>query len=193
MIVCPVCETQVDLGFECPVCGKDLSGVLGAMPPPPVSIQKMPDLEVTIPERVGEVAVDVAPGVEGTALEKVGEVVTAAVPDFEKTVADKLGDIGPVLPIDDMSEDRIPDDGVRTPVQTGPLSCRYCKTVQTSTGTICEKCGMKLPQVAVAAVAATGPKKKKVEVWTRCRACASPALGGELCRECGRPVPMPEQ
>ena len=189
MIVCPVCETQVDFGFECEVCGKDLSGVLGSLPPAPVTIQKMADLEVTIPERVGDIAIERAPDVEVTAFAKAGEVASAPIPDFEKTVADKIGEI-PVLPIDDISEDRVPDDGVRTAIQTGPLTCRYCKTVQTSQGSICEKCGMKLPQVAVAAVA--GPKKKKLEVWTRCRACAAPALGGEHCRECGREVPMPE-
>jgi hypothetical protein len=189
MIVCPVCETQVDFGFECEVCGKDLSGVLGALPPAPVTILKMAELEVTIPDRVGEIAIERAPDVEVTAFAKVAEVASAPIPDFEKTVNDKIGEI-PVLPINDISEDRVPDDGVRTAIQTGPLTCRYCKTVQTSPGTICEKCGMKLPQVAVAAVA--GPKKKKLEVWTRCRACAAPALGGEHCRECGREVPMPE-
>ena len=189
MIVCPVCENHVELGFECEVCGKDLSGALGSLPPAPVTIQKMADLEVTIPERVGEVPIERAPDVEVTAFAKAGEVASAPMPDFEKTVADKIGEI-PVLPIDDISEDRVPDDGVRTAIGTGPLTCRYCKNVQAA-GSICDKCGMKLPQVAVAAVAA-GTKKKKLDVWTRCRACAAPALGGENCRECGRPVPMPE-
>lgn len=189
MIVCPVCETHVEFGFECEVCGKDLSAVLGALPPAPVTIQKMAELEQTIPERVGDIPIERAPDVEVTAFAKAGEVASAPIPDFEKTVADKIGDIV-VLPIDDISEDRVPDDGVRTAIQTGPLTCRYCKNVQTQ-GTICEKCGMKLPQIAVAAAAGT-KKKKKPEVWTRCRACAAPALGGENCRECGREVPMPE-
>ncbi len=190
MIVCPVCETRVEFGFECEVCGKDLSAVLGSMPPPPVTIQKMAELEVTIPDRVGEIAIERAPDVEGTALPSAGEVVSAPMVDFEKTATDKIGEI-PVLPIDDISEDRVPDDGVRTAIPTGPLTCRYCRNAQ-AVGTICEKCGMKLPQVAVAAVA-VDPKKKKKEVWTRCRACAAPALGGGHCRECGREVPMPEQ
>lgn len=189
MIVCPICETQVEFGFECEVCGKDLSGALGALPPAPVTIQKMADLEVTIPERVGEIPIERAPDVEVTAFAKAAEVASAPIPDFEKTVADQVGQVA-VLPIDDLSEDRVPDDGVRTAIATGPLTCRYCRTLQPA-GTICEKCGMKLPPLAVAA-AAPGAKKKKLEVWTRCRACAAPALGGEHCRECGREVPMPE-
>lgn len=188
MIVCPVCETQVEFGFECEVCGKDLSAALGALPPAPITIQKMVELEQTIPERVGDIPIERAPDVEITAFAKAVEMPSAPMPDFEKTVADKIGDI-PVLLIDDISEDRVPDDGVRTAINTGPLTCRYCRNVQAQ-GSICDKCGMKLPQIAVAAVA-TG-KKKKVEVWTRCRACAAPALGGEHCRECGREVPMPE-
>ena len=50
MIVCPVCETQVEFGFECDVCGKDLSAVLGALPPAPVTIQKMAELEQSLDE-----------------------------------------------------------------------------------------------------------------------------------------------
>ncbi len=188
MIVCPVCESPVVAGFECQVCGKDLSAVLGALPPPPVTIQTMRELEVTIPERVGEIAIEPARDVEVTAFARAGEVATIPVVGFEKTVADKIGDVA-VLAIDDLSEDRVPFDGVRTAVPAGPLTCRYCKSVQ-STGRICDKCGMKLPQIPVAAAVVS--KKKKVEVWTRCRACAAPALGGEHCRECGREVPMPE-
>ena len=50
MIVCPVCETHVEFGFECEVCGKDLSAALGALPPAPITIQKMAELEQTIPD-----------------------------------------------------------------------------------------------------------------------------------------------
>lgn len=196
MIVCPVCETHVDLGFECPTCGKDLSGVLGAMPPPPVAVQRIADLEVTIPERVGDVAVEVAPGVEASRYEATGEVVAAPMADMEKTVADPIGDVGPVLPLDELSEDRVVDDGVRTAVPTGPLTCRYCKTVQTQAGAMCERCGMKLPtfaQAPAAAGAAPAAKRKKEAVRnTRCKSCGAPAVGGEPCRECGRPVPEPE-
>ncbi len=188
MIVCPVCETQVDFGFECEVCGKDLSAALGALPPLPVRIQKMVELEVTIPDRVGDIPIERAADVEVTAFAKTGAVLAPTIADFEKTGADKVGEV-PVLPIDDMSEDRVPDDGSRTAISTGPLTCRYCKTLQQA-GTICERCGMKLPRLAVAA--AVDSKKKKLEVWTRCRACAAPALGGEHCRECGHEVPMPE-
>lgn len=196
MIVCPVCETQVDLGFECPTCGKDLAGVLGAMPPPPVAVQRIADLEVTIPERVGEVAVEAAPGVEGSRFAATGEVATAPLTDMEKTVAAPLGDIGPVLPLDDMTEDRIADDGVRTPVNAGPPTCRYCKTVQTQPGALCERCGMRLtvaPTPAAAPTAGALPRRPR-ELYrnTRCKACGAAAVGGERCGECGQQVPEPE-
>ena len=87
----------------------------------------MPDLEVTIPDRIGEIPIERAPDVEVTAFAAVDAGVTAPVPDFESTVAVRIGEI-PVLPIDDLSEDRAPDDGVRTPIASGPLTCRYCKT-----------------------------------------------------------------
>ena len=188
MIVCPMCESQVESGFECEVCGKNLSSMLGIKPPAEVAIVAMVELEVTIPDRVGEVVVERAADVEVTSFEKAGEVTSAPIPDFEKTVADKVGEVA-VDSVEDISVDRVPDDGVRTVIPVGPQTCRYCKHVQT-VGTMCEKCGMKLPQVAVAAP--VEKKKKKVEVWTRCRVCAAPALGGENCRECGREVPMPE-
>ena len=191
MIACPICEHQQDLGFECEVCGRDLSALAGMVGAPPVRIEKMLDLEVTIPERIGEIPIERAPDVEVTAFAKVDSVVSAPVPDFERTVADKIGEI-PVLPVDDLSEDRVPDDGVRTPVATGPLTCRYCKTVQAlGSGLLCERCGMKLPQVAVAAVPGV-VKKKKEAVFARCRSCGAPARGGERCGECGREVPMPD-
>lgn len=189
MIACPVCEHQQELGFECEVCGKDLSAVLGMIGAPPVKIEKMAELEVTIPDRIGEIPIERAPDVELTAFARVEAAPSAPIPEFEKTVADRIGDLA-VLPVDDLSEDRVPDDGVRTPIATGPLTCRYCKTVQApGSGLICERCGMKLPRVAVAAVAAT---KKKDVIWARCRTCGATAHGGERCGECGREVPMPD-
>ena len=190
MIACPVCEHQQEFGFECEVCGKDLSAALGMIGAPPVRIEKMADLEVTIPERIGEVVVERAADVEVTAFARVDAVTTSAVPDFESTVAEKIGEI-PVLPVDDMTEDRAPDDGVRTAIGQGPLTCRYCKTVQAlGSGMICERCGMKLPIVAVAAPVVAA--KRKETVWSRCRSCGATARGGERCGDCGREVPMPD-
>ena len=40
----------------------------------------------------------------------------------------------------------MPDDGQRTVLQVGAVTCRYCRNVQ-STGSLCERCGMKLPQI----------------------------------------------
>lgn len=43
--------------MECEVCGKELGG-LGGLGPPPVQTARMEGLEVTVPEKLGEVPVE---------------------------------------------------------------------------------------------------------------------------------------
>jgi hypothetical protein len=188
MIVCPVCENPQQEGLECGVCGKDLGGVLGSMLDAPVVVERVPGLEVTIPERVGEVPVERTEGVEVTSLPKVAEVPVERFAEFEQTATAKVGEI-PVLPIEDLTEDRALDDGVRTAIPTGPLTCRYCRNQQLE-GMVCDKCGMRLPIIPVAAPAGTA--KKPAEVIVRCKVCAAPAVAGKKCGECGRDVPFPD-
>src|SRR5258705_522336 len=109
MIVCSVCENPQQTGFECDVCGKDLSGVLGLLGPPPVAIEPLAGLEVTVPERIGEIAVERTQDVEVNAFAPIGAVPAELIPDLEKTASDPVGEI-PVLPIDELQDDRAPDD-----------------------------------------------------------------------------------
>lgn len=195
MIVCPVCEHPQAQGLECDVCGKDLSSLgelgglddLGGLGPPPVAVEAVPGLEVTVPDRVGEVPVERDAALEVNLAAPVGEVRVELVPDLDPTAA-PVGEV-PVERMTELDLDRAPDDGVRTPVATGAVTCRYCRNVQTS-GAICDKCGMKLPRVAGEEQAAV---VKGAELpWVRCRFCGAPNPQEERCKECGRLLPVPD-
>lgn len=185
MMVCPVCEHQQAHGFECDVCGKDLSGMLGDLGPPPVAVTVVEGLEVTVGERVGQVN---AAALDGLELNAQGAADVGAVPtlgELEVTSLPSAAEV-PVAPLADRELDRVPDDGVRTVAPTGAVTCRYCQNVQ-AVGAMCERCGMRLPRAAVATV--PGPTKSGEPVGVRCSSCGAPAVAGDRCRECGKPAP----
>ena len=186
MTVCPVCEHQQQVGFECEVCGKDLSALAGltGMPPPPVRVERVAELEVTVPDRVGDVAVDRFSELEQNAFGKV-EIAPELTPDLELNRAAPVGEVA-VERVPDMADDRARDDGVRTAAPAGQVVCRYCKNVQQSV-TLCERCGMKLPTALQTDGAA------KTAEWVRCKACGAPGPVGERCKESGRVVAAPEK
>lgn len=184
-MICPVCEHQQDFGFECEVCGKDLGG-LNALGPPPVQNERIEGLETTIPEKVGEVAVERVGELEQTHHAKVN-VAPDVTPDLERGRAPDVGAV-PVERMQDMTVDRAPDDGVRTALPTGALTCRYCRHVQ-AVGSVCERCGMKLPRPVAVAEPVRAAKGEPVKV--RCKACGAPATAGERCTDCGHEVPFP--
>lgn len=184
MIVCPVCEHQQSFGVECEVCGKDL-GALGDLGPPPVPTLPVDGLEVTVPERVGDVPVERFGELEVNQL-PAAPAVNDRLAELEPSRAD-VGDV-PVERVADLAEERAPDDGVRTAAPGDQLTCRYCRTVQlASQGYVCGRCGMALPRARPTAlvVEALAPE------WTRCRSCGAPAKAGERCGDCGREVTAP--
>ena len=199
MIVCPVCENQQAQGLECDVCGKDLSslaglGALEALPgledlgPPPMAGETVPGLEVTLMDRVGEVAIERDAALE-LAPEKIGEVPVEKIADLDGQPV-PLGEV-PVEPMLDLSVDRAEDDGVRTAaVSAGAITCRYCRNVQ-ETGMICDRCGMKLPRASATQIAEIHAKVRPGDT-IRCRYCGAPNPPEERCRECGRPLPTPD-
>lgn len=188
MITCPVCEHPQGQGFECEQCGKDLSGVLGALGPPPIPIAPIDGLEVTVPEKVGEVATGRVEGLEVNAVVAPnapgGE--GPAMPELERTGVPAVGEV-PVAPLAEKAEDRAPDDGVRTAAPTGAVTCRYCRHVQAD-GAICERCGMRLPKLAVAAAVSAG-RGSAEPVEARCRSCGVKGHAGARCTDCGRMIP----
>lgn len=175
--------------MECEVCGKELGGLAG-LGAPPVQTARMEGLEVTVPEKLGEVPVEKMGELEVTRFAAVN-VAPDVTPDLDYTARPPVGDI-PIDRVADLSEDRVPDDGQRTAFATGPVTCRYCRNVQ-ATGTLCERCGMKLPIVNVAPLdAIVGKALSDYESKVRCRSCGAPAKAGERCGDCGREVPYPD-
>jgi len=186
-----VCEHQQAFGIECEVCGKDL-GDLGGLGPPPMAMQPLEGLEATIPDAVGEVAVERVSDLQVTSFQAAGEVLLEQVQDLDLGRAADVGAVN-VEPMADFSNDRAVDDGVRTALPTGAVTCRYCRAVQAA-GLLCGTCGMKLPPVAAAPIERTpAPKARAIEARSvRCRACGAPATPGERCSECGALAPLPE-
>lgn len=188
-VICPVCEHQQAFGVECEMCGKDL-GDLGGLGPPPVAQVALEGLEVTVPERVGELAIEPLGALEATAIVGAGlPVVAEQLTELERGRSAEVGAVA-VERLAELSIDRAPDDGVRTAAPTGAVACRYCRSVQPA-GLICNTCGMKLPKVVVAPPSAEAPKPTYVRGDVRCRACGAPAVPGERCSECGALAPLP--
>lgn len=186
-MICPVCEHQQDFGVECEVCGKELGGI-GDLGPPPIQLERIEGLEVTVPEPLGEVPVEKMGELEVTRFAAVN-VASDVTPDLDYTAMAPVGEVA--VEQVDLSEDRVPDDGQRTALATGPVACRYCRHVQAS-GSLCERCGMKLPVVNAEPAAIVGTMIGSSDTKARCRSCGAPAKAGERCGDCGREVPYPD-
>lgn len=190
-MICPVCEHSQELGVECEVCGKDLAG-LGGLGSPPVRAERLEGLELTAPEPVGEISVEPIQGLDITphaAVDVEAVKVEVRLDELESTLRAPVGEV-PVEALADLSVDRVPDDGQRTPPPGGPITCRYCRNVQ-AVGSFCERCGMKLSVALTAA-----PTAEKVgmdsEAKVRCRSCGALSKVGQRCGDCGNEVPYPE-
>lgn len=181
MLVCPVCEHRQPQGSRCEVCDKELV----VTPALKLPTQVVDGLEANVVPRARAEA--------------------PALAELELN-AHKKGQQYPILPLDELIEDRpergaIPvqpmgemDSGraapvANTPAPSGAITCRYCQHVQ-SAGLLCERCGMRLSK-ARSSEAASAKKIPAATVWTRCRHCGAPAKGGERCGDCGRDVAMP--
>jgi hypothetical protein len=182
MVTCPVCEHQQELGLECEVCGKDLAN-FGSLGAPPVQIAPLEGLDVTRFEAAADAGGERLEELEVTRHAAV-EVSTGPVEGIEPTRQTVAGNVA-IEAMPDLSPHREVDPLPRTALPQGKLVCRYCRHEQ-STGALCEKCGMRMPQfLAVKAeVSAAKPEEKK-----RCRACGALSLPGAPCSDCGQPVP----
>ncbi len=190
MVTCPVCEHQQASATECENCGKGLSGAARAKVEVPV--QPVEGLEATFAAAVGEVPVERLGELEVNAREATGPVSVERLAEVEPSRFEVAQEV-PVERLPDMAEDRVPDDGVRTALPQGPVTCRYCRNVQAE-GILCEKCGMRLPKVAAPqpAVVAGAIDPNAQKIWTRCRKCGAPAAVGHRCGDCGHEVPVPD-
>jgi hypothetical protein len=185
MIVCPVCEHQQAAGTECENCGKQFSKANAAAVP----VARLPELELTplVGDRLNVTAAPM-PDLEVTRLNAGPDLPAQRVADLELTAAPEIGEV-PVQALPELDLGRSEDDGIRTPVQEGAVTCRYCRNVQAE-GLVCEKCGMRLPRNATAAAtpAAAGAVSKGDDEWTRCKDCGSRAKRHHRCGNCGNMV-----
>jgi methionyl-tRNA synthetase len=185
MIVCPICENAQAQGDTCEVCGR----VLAVRPVQETPVLEMDGLEQTRLERAAEAAAAPMPELELTAQRSGPDLPGMAFPDLERTQRPPADEV-PILPMDEIELGRAEDDGQRTAVPTGQVTCRYCRHVQAD-GAICEACGMRLPRVAAPAEKAARPGLDD-DVWGVCPKCGSRAKVGRRCGECGVVMQMPE-
>ena len=187
MIVCPVCENQQAQGDVCEVCGKQLAKPrVVDLPPTPLA-----ELEGTRLQGVGAVPVAAIAELEGTKLQAGPDLPAQAMPEMERTRTEPAPDM-PVEAISDLDRGREVDDGVRTELPVGQVTCRYCRHVQRPAG-FCDACGMKLPPVAPldAPAAAVARRDSDEAVFVICQKCGTRSAAGRRCSACGIPVPFP--
>ena len=148
---------------------------------------------VSLPGDLEGLGALILPGGESTTMlrliEATGLRAAEVTPDLETNRAAAVGEV-PVERVADLTVDRVPDDGQRTVLPEGPVTCRYCRNVQAS-GSLCDRCGMRLPQVSLGQVVG-GLLLDAEDVKVRCRACGAPATAGKKCSDCGSDVPFPD-
>jgi len=183
MIICPVCEHQQAQGDECENCGKKLQVPRAVAA---VAVPTLPELEQTLH------AGGRAP-VQTEAMAELDQTRQKAGPDLPPQVVQDM-ETTRAAPIDKVSVEVVPeldtgraqDDGARTAVPTGAVTCRYCRNVQAQ-GMLCDRCGMRLPKIQPA----PGEAKPVVVVeapWLPCPKCRTPTRPNKICTVCGTRV-----
>jgi hypothetical protein len=175
MITCPMCETQQVEANECATCGKAFPSqfIEGE-----IEVLHIEGLDSSGKQAAGDIYILPIDELEQARFDPV-QVTVAFAPEFESSQLPSAGNIA-VEKMGDMQVDRVPDDGQRTVVPTN-APCRYCGTVP-SGGSVCERCGMRLP---IAVAAAVGGVASEATEKVRCRACGSPAWPKKNCGNCG--------
>jgi len=188
MITCPVCEHTQAAGDECAQCGKRFTarpaGGGGDVP-------RMAELELTY--HAGghaEVRAERMAELESTRVRAGPDLPPQAFPEMERTRMSTGGEVdAPLIP--DLDPGRAPDDGVRTEIPWGAVTCQSCGNQQVE-GVLCDRCGMRLarfgPDTAAPAEAAVVDE----DLLVRCK-CGSKARPGQRCGNCGEMVAVPQE
>jgi len=188
MITCPVCEHTQAAGDECAQCGKRFT-------PRPAggggNVPRMAELELT-PHASGraEVRTERMPEMEPTGVRAGPDLPPLAFPEMERTRMSPGGEVD-VLPLQDLDLGRAPDDGVRTEIPWGAVTCRYCGNQQVE-GLLCDRCGMRLPRFGPDAAAPAQAAAIDDDLRVRCK-CGSKAKPGQRCSNCGDMVDVPSE
>lgn len=139
------------------------------------------------PAPAPEVA-EAMPGLEATQFDTAAVGAGAErLADVDAGRASGVGEV-PAGGMADMESGRAVDDGVRTQVVRGQVTCRYCRKVQKE-GALCEGCGMKLPVLGAPAAAAKAPTRAREAERARCPGCGARVPSDARCTDCGAWVP----
>ena len=115
---------------------------------------RLAELELT-PHAGGRAEVTTEPmlELEVTRFRGGADLPPVVIPEMELTRVDPASVQVDAQEIPDLERGRAPDDGVRTEIPWGAVTCRYCRNQQAE-GAICDKCGMRLPRFGPDAVTA---------------------------------------
>lgn len=134
--------------------------------------------ETQLPAGGSGLGIERPAGLEPTAIGAVPDLPGEPLPGWEATGPDPVPDVQPGgLP--DLDPGRAAPEGPPA-VAPAVVTCRYCRNVQAS-GLFCDRCGMRLPWAAPAAVAAAEESERRV--CKRCGERSPPAM--ERCGACG--------
>lgn len=172
MSVCPVCEHSQSQGTECDGCGKQLS----ARPADAVAPGLLADLEPTALGRSdADVLVTPAPDIERH-LASPAALTVERTPDLDPTAFAAVAVASE--PVPDMEPTRFGGAGPQTPAPVARV-CRYCGNQQ-ETGALCDRCGMRIPSLRIARMAAP----REIDTLT-CPSCGVVGSIEKLCLACG--------
>ena len=163
---CPVCESPVS-GWLCEVCGKQV-GPSPASASLDVPLEGLESTQLP-PEGLG-LAIEPALGLEPTGASPVPEVPGDPLIGWEATQELQSPDVG-AGGLLDLDSGRAAPEGAPAVAPT-VATCRYCRNVQAS-GLFCDRCGMRLPWAAPAAVTTAEPVESRA------------------CKQCGERTPPP--
>jgi hypothetical protein len=155
-------------------------------------VARLPYLEVTpLTARNIQVEATRMPELDVHRAPRVPALPVTAVPELERTRHASLPEV-PVAPVPELEGHRAPSDGIRTAAPGDSVVCRYCRNVQ-ATGMLCDRCGMRLSRVKVAAATPRTNATGQDDGYARCPLCRQVQALGKKCKECGTLVVLSEE
>lgn len=177
MVVCPVCEHSQAGGPECEVCGRRFEGApdAGAVAAPAPLFE---GLEPTSRPEAVAVPGELVVGLEPNQAAAVQVPPSQPFPEIEQTRRAPVEVAVVVIPDVERTGDAVPAEEP-TPYPA-VVVCRYCRTEAAPGEKLCSRCGMRLPTVAAAALAASAGGEEDVHLC----GCGTP-VRGPRCPSCG--------
>lgn len=176
MVTCPVCEAPAR-GRLCDICGHAFAPEPGGAAVPLTAL----DLDIP-PLAAVPLALEPLLDMEPTRFAAVSIAPTSADLELLQTRLPAAPDVA-AGGLEALETGRETTPSEPTLASTDSVVCRYCRNVQTS-GMLCERCGMRLPWSAKAAVPAAPLLDDDSLVL--CPQCGTRTYPRERCAGCGR-------